>query len=128
MIAVDIIGCHCCIRLDLVGLGIREAQDESVANGIGLIPNGLGPYKGHMTTPTIPLSSFTPTFVLSSPPSCPLILLPIGGFVVIIILIGFPVKYLLSPSTVTGHISDIVFCVQHYYYIRVYLRKPSSQV
>ena len=43
MIAVDIIGCHCLSRLDLVGLGIRKAQVESVINGIDLIPNGLGP-------------------------------------------------------------------------------------
>ena len=37
-----IIVCHCRIRLALVGLGIKEAQVESVVNGIGLIPNGLG--------------------------------------------------------------------------------------
>ena len=43
MIAVDIIGRHCRSRLALVGLGIREAQAESVVNGIGLTPNGLGP-------------------------------------------------------------------------------------
>ena len=43
MIAVDVIGRHCRSHLDLVGLGIREAQVESVVNGIGLIPIGLGP-------------------------------------------------------------------------------------
>ena len=43
MIAVDIIGRHCCSRLALVGLGIREVQVDSVVNGIGLTPNGLGP-------------------------------------------------------------------------------------
>ena len=43
MISVDIIDPNFCIRLALVGLGIREAQVESVVNGIGLIPNGLGP-------------------------------------------------------------------------------------
>ena len=43
MITVNIIGCHCRSRLAIVGLGIREAQDDSVVNDIGLIPNELGP-------------------------------------------------------------------------------------
>ena len=43
MITVDIIGRHCRSRIDRVGLVIREAQVESVVNGIGLIPNSLGP-------------------------------------------------------------------------------------
>ena len=43
MIAGDIIGRHCRSYLALVGLGIREAQVDSVVNGIGLIHSGLGP-------------------------------------------------------------------------------------
>ena len=43
MIVINIICRHCHSRLALVGIGIREAQVESVINGIGLIPNGLGP-------------------------------------------------------------------------------------
>ena len=92
MIAVDIIRCHRCIRLALVGIGIRETQDKSVVNGICLIPKGLGPYKLHMTIPSIPLSYATSTFNLSYTTSYPLIFLPIGGFVVIFILIRFPMN------------------------------------
>ena len=43
MIAVNIITRHCCSRLALVGIGIMKAQAKSVVNGIGLIPNGIGP-------------------------------------------------------------------------------------
>ena len=94
MITVENIGCHCRSRLALVGIGIREEQNKSAVNGIGLIPNGLGPYKGPMAIPPIPLSSATSTFIPSSPTPCRLILLPIGGFVVIFVLLGFPVNLL----------------------------------
>ena len=87
MITVDIIGRHFHSRLALFGLGIREAQVKSIINGIGLISNGLGPYKVWMTIPPITLSFATSTFILSSPTSCRLILLPIGGFVVIVFLV-----------------------------------------
>ena len=43
IITVNIIGRHCLSRLDIVDLGIGEAQVESVLNGIGIIPNSLGP-------------------------------------------------------------------------------------
>ena len=43
MVEVGIIGRHFHICLSIVGIGTREAQAESVVNGIGLIPNILGP-------------------------------------------------------------------------------------
>ena len=91
MIAV-VIGRHFRSRLALVGLGIREAQVESVVNGKGLIPNGLRPQKGQMEIHPIPISSATSTFIPSSPISCCLILIPIGRFVLIVVLLGFPVS------------------------------------
>ena len=93
MIAVNIIGHNCHSIFALVGLGIRKAQVESVVNGIGLITNGLGPYKGRMTIPPIPVSSATSTFIPSSPNPCRLILLPTEDFVVIVVLLGFPVNF-----------------------------------
>ena len=93
MIAGGIIGRNFCSRLALIGLGIREAQVEIFINGIGLIPNGIGPYEGQMNIPPIPLSSVTSNFIPSSPTSCCLILLPIGGFVVFVIILGFPVNF-----------------------------------
>ena len=96
MIVVDIIDCHCCSRLALVGLGIMEAQVESVINDIGLIPNGLKPYKGRTTIPPTHISSATLTFIPSSPTSCYLILIPIGRFVVIVILLGFTLDLLFA--------------------------------
>ena len=87
MITVDIIGRHCCSCLSLVGIGIREAQVGSVVNGIVLIPNGLRPQNGRMKIPLISISFATPTFILSSSTSCRLILLPIGGFVVNVVLV-----------------------------------------
>ena len=43
MITFNIIGRYCSSRLDLAGLGIREAQVESVVNGIGIILKILVP-------------------------------------------------------------------------------------
>ena len=93
MISVEIIGRHCCSRLALVGLGIREAHIKSVGNGIGINPNGLGPYKGRMTILHLPLSSTTSNFIPFPPTSCRFILLPIGGFFVSVFLLGFPVNF-----------------------------------
>ena len=59
MIAFDIIGHHFHSRLDIVVLGIKEAQVESVVNVIGVIPNGLGPKKEGMKIPPISLFSVT---------------------------------------------------------------------
>ena len=45
-----------------------------------------------MTIPPIPLSSATSTFILSSPTYHHIIILPMVGFVVIFILLRFPVN------------------------------------